>query len=162
MISRPAPEVRPRLSARLPVSMYDMRQLAWPAPRSWSWLMPPGVSVPAAQTAISRLIDRQVLEASQASSLHVPHAAQQMFERGARRIFTPRANVRNRPAVPGGLFRCPRPWRSLRHQIRKHFLQLGGRHGFSRALDFPGVPASRSNSGAQRPGCQGPCDAFYR
>lgn len=84
-----------------------------------------GVSVPAAQTAISRLIDRQVLEASQASSLHVPHAAQQMFERGARRIFTPRQMSGTDPWCLVA-YSLPEALRSLRHQIRKHFLQLGG------------------------------------
>ena len=84
-----------------------------------------GVSVPAAQTAISRLIDREVLEAAQSSTLRVSSAAQQMFERGTRRIFTPRQMSGSDPWCLVA-YSLPETLRSVRHQVRKHFLQLGG------------------------------------
>lgn len=84
-----------------------------------------GVSAPAAQTAISRLIDRGVLEATQPSALSVPSAAQQMFERGTRRIFTPR-QMSDADLWCLVAYSLPESLRSVRHQVRKHFSQLGG------------------------------------
>lgn len=84
-----------------------------------------GISAPAAQTAISRLIDRGVLEAGQLSTLGVPSAAQQMFERGTRRIFTPR-QMSDADLWCLVAYSLPESLRSVRHQVRKHFLQLGG------------------------------------
>ncbi|TAP25968.1 PaaX family transcriptional regulator C-terminal domain-containing protein [Arthrobacter sp. S41] len=84
-----------------------------------------GISAPSAQTAISRLIDKQVLESSAASMLRVPDSAQAMFERGIRRIFTPRQMSETDQWCLVS-YSLPETMRSLRHQIRKHFQQLGG------------------------------------
>jgi len=84
-----------------------------------------GISTAAAQTAISRLIDKQVLENGTDSALRVPQMAQAMFERGSRRIFTPRQMSAMDPWCLVA-YSLPETLRPLRHQIRKHFLQLGG------------------------------------
>lgn len=84
-----------------------------------------GVSSPTAQTAISRLADRGVLEAAGTSSLQVTAAAQAMFARGDRRIFTPR-QMADEELWCLVAYSLPETMRPLRHQVRKHFLQLGG------------------------------------
>lgn len=84
-----------------------------------------GISAPSAQTAISRLIEKQVLASSAASMLRVPVSAQTMFERGTRRIFTPRQmSATDQWCLV--TYSLPEAMRSARHQIRKHFQQLGG------------------------------------
>ncbi|WP_159614127.1 PaaX family transcriptional regulator C-terminal domain-containing protein [Glutamicibacter sp. JC586] len=84
-----------------------------------------GISAPAAQTAISRLIDRKILETADSALLNVPGAAQAMFERGIRRIFTPREmSASDQWCLV--TYSLPEKQRALRHQIRKHFQQLGG------------------------------------
>lgn len=84
-----------------------------------------GISAPTAQTAISRLIDREVLENAPSSTLRVPPAAQGMFARGTRRIFSPRQMSENDQWCLVA-YSLPEAQRALRHQVRKHFLQLGG------------------------------------
>lgn len=84
-----------------------------------------GVAAPTAQTAITRLIDKQVLESNEPGMLSVTAAAQAMFERGTRRIFTPRQmSASDQWCLV--TYSLPESLRSLRHQIRKHFQQLGG------------------------------------
>lgn len=83
------------------------------------------VSQPAAQTALSRLVDRGLLGTSGDGAIHVTSPAQAMFARGNRRIFTPR----QMSAHDGWTlltYSVPESLRPLRHQLRKHFGQLGG------------------------------------
>ncbi|WP_345472910.1 PaaX family transcriptional regulator C-terminal domain-containing protein [Glutamicibacter ectropisis] len=84
-----------------------------------------GVPATTAQTAISRLIDKQVLDSDSPSTLCVPSPAQAMFERGSRRIFTPR-QMSQASQWCLVAYSLPEALRPLRHQIRKHFQQLGG------------------------------------
>lgn len=84
-----------------------------------------GISAAAAQTAISRLIDKQVLANTADATLDVPPMARAMFERGSRRIFTPRQMSPNDQWCLV-TYSLPESMRPLRHQIRKHFQQLGG------------------------------------
>lgn len=84
-----------------------------------------GVSAPAAQTAVSRLIDKSILENTDESRLRVPEAAQAMFARGNRRIFTPR-QMRDEDQWCLAAYSLPESMRPVRHQLRKHFGQLGG------------------------------------
>ncbi len=84
-----------------------------------------GIPAPTAQTAISRLLDRSVFESIDGSQLQVSAQALAMFARGNRRIFTPR---QMKDADPWSLvaYSLPETMRPVRHQLRKHFLQLGG------------------------------------
>lgn len=84
-----------------------------------------GVSTPAAQTAVSRLIDRGLLETGNSGELQVTVPATAMFARGNRRIFTPRHMSPSDSWVLVA-FSVPESLRALRHQLRKHFIQLGG------------------------------------
>ncbi len=84
-----------------------------------------GVSTAAAQTAVSRLVDRGVLDQSENSCLHVTVQAQAMFARGNQRIFTPR-QMQAEDWWCLVAYSLPETMRPLRHQVRKHFLQLGG------------------------------------
>jgi len=104
-----------------------LRHQSVPIPRTHvvSLAIAAGVSSATAQTAISRLIDKQVLENDTDSTLRVPLMAQAMFERGRRRIFTPRQMSESDQWCLVA-YSLPETLRPLRHQIRKHFQQLGG------------------------------------
>lgn len=84
-----------------------------------------GVLAPAAQTAVSRLIDRGLLENVDSASLRVTDSAKLMFARGNRRIFTPR-QMSNSDQWVIVTYSLPESLRATRHQLRKHFIQLGG------------------------------------
>lgn len=84
-----------------------------------------GIAVSTAQTAVSRLIDRGIFELSHGSQLQVPKAAQEMFARGNRRIFVPR-QMEDAEQWCLVAYSLPESLRPLRHQLRKHFLHLGG------------------------------------
>lgn len=96
-----------------------------PRPRIIEMARAAGVSTPAAQTAVSRLIDRGVLETAGPAALSVTTPAMAMFARGNRRIFTPRRMEHTDRWVLVA-FSLPEALRATRHQLRKHFIQLGG------------------------------------
>lgn len=96
-----------------------------PRPRIIELACAAGISSPAAQTAISRLIERGLLETVQSGELTVTVPAKAMFARGNRRIFTPR-HMSNADRWVLVAFSVPESLRALRHQLRKHFIQLGG------------------------------------
>lgn len=84
-----------------------------------------GISVSTAQTAVSRLIDRGIFDVAPGSQLRVPAPAQEMFARGNRRIFVPRQMDEDEQWCLVA-YSLPESLRPLRHQLRKHFLHLGG------------------------------------
>ncbi|WP_404289391.1 PaaX family transcriptional regulator C-terminal domain-containing protein [Glutamicibacter arilaitensis] len=96
-----------------------------PRPRILELARAAGVSAPAAQTAVSRLIDRGLLEPVEPATLSVTSPAMAMFARGNRRIFTPRRMEHDDRWVLVA-FSLPEALRATRHQLRKHFIQLGG------------------------------------
>lgn len=84
-----------------------------------------GVNQAAAQTAITRLIDRGLLLPAGSGHLRISDHAQAMFARGNQRIFTPR-QMGEGDRWTLVTYSLPETQRPLRHQLRKHFTQLGG------------------------------------
>lgn len=84
-----------------------------------------GIGAAAAQTALSRLVERGLLESAGESQLTVSTPARTMFARGNRRIFIPRQmGAADRWLLV--TYSLPETMRSVRHQLRRHFSQLGG------------------------------------
>lgn len=84
-----------------------------------------GVGQAAAQTAITRLADRGLLQTPQDGMVSISSPALAMFARGTRRIFTPRQMSADDQWVLV-TYSLPESMRPVRHQLRKHFSQLGG------------------------------------
>ncbi|WP_431711239.1 PaaX family transcriptional regulator [Glutamicibacter uratoxydans] len=104
-----------------------LRHCARPVPRPevLALATAAGVGQAAAQTAVTRLADRGLFHLTAEGCIAISEPAQRMFARGNRRIFTPRH------MAEGDLwtlvaYSLPESLRSVRHQLRKHFTQLGG------------------------------------
>lgn len=84
-----------------------------------------GVSQSAAQTSITRLVDRGLLQVEPQGKVFVSKPAQAMFSRGDRRIFSPR-QMDDGDQWTLVAYSLPESLRPVRHQLRKYFSQLGG------------------------------------
>ena len=96
-----------------------------------------GLQTAAARTALSRLLEKNLFAAHGAQQVAVTSNAQAMFARGNRRIFTAHQMGPEDPWLLVS-YSVPEARRALRHQLRKHFTQLGGGMVNAGLWIFPG------------------------
>lgn len=97
-----------------------------PRPRVVALTAAAGIKPAAAQTAISRLLERGLFQLEpRTGDIAITGPALEMFARGNRRIFTPR-QMDNDGHWLLVTYSLPEAERATRHQLRRHFANLGG------------------------------------